>query len=232
MRSFGCKRSADVETTLPVRCLGVVLAFALSAAVSGPALAEDPNPYLQPNESWISISGTVDVVHPDSFLLDYGDGMVKVEMDDGDRDADAYKLLPGDKVTVAGRIDDDFFETTKIEAGSVYVENLGTTFFASAVDEEDYEWLDPTATLPLIVSRTVVRGTVSQVSDEEFLLDTGPRLLRVDVSEMAFDPLDDEGYLRIDVGDRVKVIGQISVDLFEGRELEADNVVKIYSKSS
>ena len=70
------------------------------------------SPYTQPDDSWISLS-------------------VTVEMDDGDRDADAYKLLPGDKVNVVGKIDDNLFELISIEASSVYVEKLGTTFYAS-----------------------------------------------------------------------------------------------------
>jgi uncharacterized protein YdeI (BOF family) len=213
--------------------LGAALAVpALAVLLTASAAADEPNPYLKADDTWISISGTVDKVDADSFMLDYGDGTVRVEMDDGDRDADAYKLLKGDKVTVSGIIDDDFFETTKIEASSVFVENLGTTFYASAVDEESYEGLDPSAIPPVVVSRTVVRGTVSKVNDDEFVIDTGSQLLRVDVDEMSFDPLDDQGYLKIDEGDRVKVIGQMDTNLFEGRELEADTIVELYTEAS
>ena len=205
---------------------------ALAIVLTASAAADEPNPYLKADDTWISISGTVDRVSPDSFLLDFGDGTVRVEMDDGDRDADAYKLLKGDKVTVSGRIDDDFFETTKIEASSVFVENLGTTFYASAVDEESYEGMDPSAIPPIVVSRTVVRGTVSKVNDDGFVIDTGSRLLRVDVGEMSFNPLDDQGYLKIDEGDRVKVIGRMDMNLFQGRELEADTIVELYTEAS
>jgi hypothetical protein len=41
------------------------------------------NPYLQPNNAWISIDGTVKAVTADAFSLDYGDGSIIVEMDDG-----------------------------------------------------------------------------------------------------------------------------------------------------
>ncbi len=58
-------------------------------------------------------------------------------MDDWDWYAEGYKLLNGEKVRVHGLIDDDLFETTKIEASSVYVQNLGTYFYASSADEED-----------------------------------------------------------------------------------------------
>lgn len=76
-------------------------------------------------------------VSPDTFLLDYGQGMIRVGFDDGDRDADAYKLMAGDRLSVTGLIDDDFYEMTTVEASSVYVESLGTYFYASAADEED-----------------------------------------------------------------------------------------------
>lgn len=209
-----------------------VIGLAFLASLSTRARADEPNPYAMPDNTWISISGSVDMVQPDSFELDYGDGTVKVEMDDGDRDADAYKLMPGDKVTVSGTIDDDFFEKTKIEAGSVYVENIGTTFYASPLDDESYPGLDPVMIPPIHVARTIVRGTVSQVNDHQFVVDTGPRLLRVDVRDMGFDPLDDEGYLKIDVGDRVKVIGQIDTGLFTNRKLDADTVIELHDRPS
>lgn len=189
--------------------------------------ADEPNPYLKPNDSWIGISGTVESVQPDRFMLNYGDGIVLVEMDDGDRDADAYQLTKGDKVTVSGRIDDDFFEQTKIEAAYVFVENLGTTFFASSVDEEDWTRSEGSVLPPITLFNMVVSGTVTKVNHDDFLIDTGDRMLRVDVSAMPFDPLDDEGYLKIDEGDRVKVLGTMDVSLFEGRQLVADTVIEI-----
>ena len=201
--------------------IALLLAAALSA---GPAMAK--NPYARADETWISISGTVDAVTADSFLLDYGDGVITVEMDDGDRDADGYKLLAGDEVTVYGMVDDDFFEATTIEASSVYVEKLDTTFYASAADEEDY-WV--TVTTPIRVASVVVRGTVSSVAvdDEEFVLNTGKRKITVEVEEMPFNPVDQEGYMRIEKGDYVQVVGRIDNDLFEGRELVADSVIEI-----
>ena len=50
----------------------------------------------------ISVTGTVESVEADAFELNlaedmpHGGALITVEMDDGDRDADAYKLLPGD----------------------------------------------------------------------------------------------------------------------------------------
>ncbi|MBK5938276.1 hypothetical protein [Halochromatium roseum] len=203
------------------------LALALTGATS--VWAEDP--MTQPDDSWISVSGTVESVTRDAFVLDYGDGLMTVEMDDGDRDADGYKLVRGDKVTVNGRIDDDLFEARTLEASSVYVENIDTYFYASAVDEEDINDVIVTVSTPVVISATIVQGRVTEVGTDEFVVDTGLREVRVEVEEMAYNPLDDEGYQKIEVGDRVSVTGQIDNDLFEGRELVADSVVTLSSSS-
>jgi len=200
-------------------CLGLSIAGLLIAPAT---LAVDP--YERPDATWISISGTVEAVTADSFTLDYGDGMVTVEMDDGDRDADGYNLVRGDEVTVNGMIDDDLFETTTIEASSVYVENINTYFYASSIDEED---TFVTVTTPVVISEVVVQGRVTEISDDEFVLDTGVRSLRVEVEELPSNPLDKEGYQQIQVGDRVSVAGDIDHDFFEGRELVADSVVTL-----
>lgn len=209
-------------------------AAALGGMLSASAVAAETsmNPYAMADDTWITISGTVENVQADAFTLDYGPGTIIVEMDDGDRDADAYKLLDGDNVTVSGKIDDDFFETTTIEAGSVFVENIGTTFFSSSLDEETRGQLEWNVLPPVVVSQTVVKGTVTQVMDEEFTVNTGPLTITVDVDEMAYNPLDDEGYQKIAVGDRVKVTGTMENELFEGRELEADTVVKLWTEAS
>jgi uncharacterized protein YdeI (BOF family) len=217
-------------TTLTARSISFVLTLVLGIVLAVPVQAQDgqmqdePNPYLQEDDTWISISGTVGTVSPQAFTLDYGDGIITVEMDDWDADADAYKLAPGDKITVFGEIDDDFFEATTIEASSVYVEDLGTYFYASAADEED-SFI--TITTPIAVGGTVVQGIVTSVDDEEFTLNTGLQQLTVEVDEMLYNPLDDEGYQRIEVGDRVSVSGTIDDDLFEGRELVAETIVTL-----
>jgi len=204
--------------------------FATLACIGAPlaqAADSNKNPYLMKDEAWITLSGTVQGVDRDSFTLDYGDGSVIVEMDDGDRDADAYTLVSGDKVTVAGRIDDDFLETTKIEASSVYVDSIGTTFFASAVDDETSEHLAAAIAIPVTVSRAEIQGTVEKVDRDEFTVDVGMHDVRVEVDDMAYNPLDDEGYQKIKAGDRVRVSGVIDSDLFEGYEIEANSVVKL-----
>ncbi|TCO69663.1 hypothetical protein EV688_1318 [Chromatocurvus halotolerans] len=185
-----------------------------------------PAPYSQPDDSYVNIDGTVDDVTKDSFTLDYGQGVITVEFDDGDRDADAYKLVEGDQVSVAGVIDDDFYEMAKIEASSVYVESLGTYFYANSVDEED-----PVITVntPLVISNMTVQGTVSSTDDESFALDVGAQKLTVETDDMVYDPLDDEGYQKIEKGDIVSVTGNMNNELFDGRVLEADTVTTLFN---
>ena len=202
--------------------LGVLTATALCVL---PACAQE-EPYAQPDDSWISISGTVETVSPDEFTLDYGDGIITVEMDDGDRDADAAVLEMGDEVTVSGLIDDDFMELATIEASSIYVEELGTTFYASAVDEEDaFVTVSPV----VVVGDMVVQGVVTSVTDEAFTLDNGPREITVTVEEMGYDPLDDEGYQKVETGDLLSVSGHIDADLFEGGEMVAETILELSS---
>lgn len=197
------------------------LAFGLFTA--GNACAQ--NPYAMADESWISISGTVaSVVSPSAFTLDYGEGIVTVEMDDWDLDADAYKLIAGDDVTVTGRIDDDLFETTTIEASSVYVDKINTYFYASAADEED---TFVTLQMPFTVARTVVQGEVTRVGENEFGIDAGPRMVTVNIEDLGYDPLDAEGFQRIEKGDRVSVVGMLDVGFFGNQEIEADAVVEL-----
>lgn len=194
-------------------------------------MAQNENPYAQADDTWISLDGTVDSVSEDSFVLNYGAGTISVEMDDDDRDSTEYRFDKGMKVRVTGVIDDDFFETTSIDASSVYIEELGTYFFADA-DTDDYDWsnwwyMDTNVVAP---AAATIRGTVTSVDpdDDEFVISTGTNQLRVETEEMSYNPLDNDGYQRIGVGDRVSVSGEMDEDFFEIEghvELVANSVV-------
>lgn len=199
----------------------------LTILLACPAFAADP--YEMPDDAWISISGEVESVYGDSFTLDYGEGFVTVEMDDWDWYAENYALLTGDNVTVNGKVDDDLFEATSIEASSVYVESLGSYFYANPADEEDMVVGQPvyTVTTPIVVSEVEVRGTVKSVSEREFTIDTGITDLTVDTSNLAYNPLDDEGFQQIDTGDYVLVNGMMDAGFLGDAELDADFVVSL-----
>lgn len=199
----------------------------LTTLLALPAFAA--NPYEMPDDAWISISGEVESVNVDSFLLDYGDGLVTVEMNGWDWYAENSALLAGDLVTVYGEIDDDFFEATTIEADSVYVESLGSYFYASPADEESWVLGQPvyTVTTPIVVANVEVRGMVESVGEREFTIGTGTTDLTVDTSNLPYNPLDDEGFQQIDTGDYVLVNGIMDSGFIGDVELDADYVVTL-----
>lgn len=203
---------------------GIALAISMSAS----SLAQDVTS--QPDGTWISISGTIESAAPDSFVLDYEGGTITVEMDDWDWYQEGTALKEDDKVTVYGRIDDDIFETRTIEAGSVYVENLNTYFYANDADEEDQALAF--VTTPIVVAWMDLVGTVDEVNGREFILDTGNRQIQVDTSSMAYNPMDDEGFQKIDEGDRVKVSGNMDYDLFERKEVMANSIITLEKDKS
>ncbi|WP_088332475.1 hypothetical protein [Lacimicrobium sp. SS2-24] len=201
-----------------------LLSIALASAVVAPAMAD--NPYVRPDGSWISLNGTVVESDADSFVLDYGEGYVTVEMDDWDWYGDAYPILDGDQVKVNGRVDDDLYETTSIEAGSVYVKDLNTYFYANDADEESL--MAPAVTTVYIDNDLRLSGTVTQVNGREFTIDTGNRKIKVDTSQMLYNPMDDKGYQQIDKGEFVSVTGDFNIGIFEENEILAETITTLH----
>ncbi len=210
--------------TILLRSCSIALALGAVTALS----AQAQNPRAKPDESWVSLSGIVASAQADSFMLDYGSGLITVEMDDWDWYGDAYGLLEGDDVTVYGRVDDGLFENTTIEASSVYVEDLNSYFYANPADEEgDYPYTYAYATLPVVTAGIDYTGMVESVDGREFTLDTGSREVRVDTADMTYNPMDNQGYQKIEQGDVVRVSGVLDDDLFESRELMASSIITL-----
>lgn len=199
-----------------------VLALTLAAA---PVWAQSPMD--EPDDSWVSVTGTVTSTTESTFKLDYGDGIVTVEMDDWDTYDETFALNNGDQVTVYGEVDNDLFEKKKIEASSVYVDDINSFFYASTSDEEEMgEWgVDVDAE----VGDVTYIGEVETVSptNEEFTIDTGTTEMTVDTSSMLYNPLDAEGFQEIEVGDRVSVEAEVDADFLGNRELLAESVVTL-----
>lgn len=177
------------------------------------------------NDSYINISGTVHEVGIDYFMLDFAGGLIRVELDDSDRENESYPVSEGDKVVVSGRIDAGLFEQQKIEASSIYLEKLDKHFYASSVDDEDLESFERLG-LPTSPAVTII-GQVTEVSEEEFTLNSVATKVIVDVSELDVDLLDEDGVPTIMSGDTVKVTGSVARDFFEYGELIAEDVQKL-----
>lgn len=198
----------------------------IAAAVAMPVSAQEVTSAY--NGEWLSVSGTVKSVTGKMFILDYGNNTIPVEMDDYDWYSE-NPVVAGDKVTVTGRMDDDFFQSRRIEARSVYVDSLRTQFYANADDEED-------VTVPVIdydILRTgglSLTGTVQSIDGEEFVLDTGVFDYRIDTQLLFYDPFDVAGTQHVAVGDRVSVTGSIDdADFFDKREIDATSLTELVS---
>jgi hypothetical protein len=201
---------------------------ALSLMASSAASAQDDLTNYR-DGSWLSVSGTVTMVTADEFNLDTGSGMLRIEMDDWDNDGDAYALTDGDRVTIYGRVDKNIFDSHSIEASSVFIHDLNTYFYASAADEESWSPWVSTTVMPIGDFSYI--GTVAAVDreDMEFTIDTGDSAVTVDVSALPYNPLDSEGFQKIEAGDRVSVVGELDVRFFDLNELTAESVVTLSS---
>jgi uncharacterized protein YdeI (BOF family) len=201
--------------TIPLTIAGLLIALAPAAA------QQDKEELLgSTNTDWVSLTGKVKSVSDSSFILDYGKGEVAVEVDDFEwRDENA--VAAGDDVTVTGMVDQDFYEGRKVEASSVFVDQLDTYFYASSADEEGGYYSYPVSDYASDDEWVTVTGTVVRREDETLTVDTGGQKLSVDVSSVGSD-------LKVDPGARVSVYGEMDdADLFEGRELVATSVVRL-----
>lgn len=208
---------------------------AIAAAVTAamPVSANDASEVANATDrEWITLTGKVASVATNSFTLDYGQNDIMVEMDDYDW-FNENAVKKGESVTVTGRMDNDFFESRKIEASTVYVDSRNEHFFASAADEEeavlvslvhdhlrDDEWVSLT-------------GKVTRVNGQDITLDTGIHEYDIDANGLSYNPFDSEGAERIEVGERVAVYGVMDdADLFDDREIEASSIVTLSSSAS
>lgn len=197
----------------------LALSFGLGAASDEPAN--------KPDETWTSLSGTVTSAGPESFRMNYGDGIVTVEMEDWETYGEEFILTKGDHATVFGEVDKDFYEEDSVEASSLYVEDLNSYFYASDIDAENLgDWIVKT---PVEPGETTYIGNVTSVDESAgtFTIDSGKRALTVDTTSMPYNPLDDEGYQRIDKGERVSVNGSIDRGFHQDRRIEAETVVTL-----
>ena len=181
---------------------------------------------------WITLSGNVVSASADNFVLDYGKGLITVEMDDWDWYKEGWQILNGDNVVVRGRIDADLFEKHTIEASSVFVKGLFTYFYASPADEEidSYDINTYTHVSPLYAGDghwMNVTGKVTSINGREFTLDMKNGNIQVDTINMSYNPLDNFGFHQVKRGDRISVIGRMDLDLLEKREIMATSIITL-----
>lgn len=228
------KENTTIKVVSKVLCGSLLFASPAIFAAEEPSAPgkqdqKERTPYTAKNNSWISLEGKVTSAGPDSFNLDYGKGSIIVEMDDHDWYPEGYQILEGDNVRVYGSVDADPFEIRSIEAGSVWVKGLNTYFSANSDDEEDFISY---MTYNIVYPTTGFTGKITKVKDNQFMLKTADRTLKVDVDGLADNPLDKKGYQQLKKGDKVWVSGTFDENYFENNEIQADSIVTLKKKSA
>lgn len=208
------------------RLFTVIMLPLLALVLTASAAEAKRSPYTKPDRSWITLTGNVVDSDYERFRLDYGEGLITVEMDDWDWYDEADHILPGDRVTVYGRIDADLYEKRTIEADSVYVYDRNTYYYANDADEEGFVYYSNFVAIPDGTWMSV-SGTVASIDGRELVLDTGVSKIQVDTINMPYNPLDEVGYQKIKKGDRISVWGRLDLDFFEKREIQADSIVTL-----
>lgn len=176
--------------------------------------------------NWINVTGTILAKLPRAFILQYGAGDVRVELDDWDWYQEGRGLRPGDRVAVTGRIDEDASGNKIIEARSVFVERLQTHFLASGADEESLRnnalYRDPRP------GHVEAIGRILAIEGHELTLGPTTTPLLIDTSRMTNNPLDRRGVQQIEVGDQVYVWGVIDNTARHAAGFKALGVVKFH----
>jgi len=212
---------------------------AIAALAASPALAQDmmddgaAELAATPDDGWISLTGEVTSAAGEAFRLDYGAGVITVEMTDFDGFQEAEYLVPGDDVVVYGLVDNDFYDRKTIEASTVYIDDTNSYIYADRANGALTPGYFGAPTPSFDDPALTYTGVVDSVDGREFwLTDIAGVRIEVDTASMAYNPLDNEGYQQIDAGDRVTVTGTIDAGFFENNELSADSVVTLYDSPS
>lgn len=209
----------------------ITAAFLATSLMAGPVLAQaetDEKDYLKSDGSWIKISGRAAETGKESFMLDYNGGKIFVEMDDQDWHYDNTEILDGDHVTVYGKVDNDTYETTTIEARKVYAEEIETYVYAAPEDEEERDLkLDvrTNETETASPGDIAITGTITEVDGNNFVLDVGKRAMAVDTGELPYNPMDAVGVQQLEEGSLVTVSGRPAGGSLDSRRLIAENII-------
>jgi hypothetical protein len=163
----------------------------------------------------------------DTFLLDYGDGSITVEFDAGDYGVRQRGLLEGDDVMVYGIIDEELFDIKTIEASSLCIERLDLRLRSAGLSPESGGL---TFTTPVAAGTMTVSGPVTEVADNEFTLDLGPRNVVIHMNASAV--IDDGAEREIEVNDVVSVTVDVDYDFLEASQLTAQSVEVIEARDN
>lgn len=112
--------------------MGVFASSAFAETASGKAApntgtniatGRTPESYVEGKYGYVTLSGTVSkILDNDRFELDYGNGVTQIDYDDALHELfkkTDHKIKAGDKVTVTGKIDNNWFTRREILVSSI-----------------------------------------------------------------------------------------------------------------
>lgn len=221
-------------------------AAALAGLAATPALAAPTDD--DASQHWLSLSGEVAAVSEDSFLFDYGEGLVRVEMDDWEWFDEDDQLRPGERVSVSGRADEDFFRDGVFDAEGLYAQERKTLYTRPPRDMEKDIPDELTGNQPAALTyypgaynipRTAPEGTfvtvsgkVTAIDGRNVILDTGPTKVTVSTMDLHYNPLDKIGHQQVGKGDYIRASGQVDGKLLASKHLTANEIVTLRDESA
>jgi uncharacterized protein YdeI (BOF family) len=70
-------------------------------------------------------------------------------------------------------------------------------------------------------------GRVKNVSGQQFTIENRSGDIAVNINEMNYNPLDEQGLQRVSEGDRVYVSGILDNEFFDNREIDASTIITL-----
>lgn len=189
------------------------------------------------DNSHISITGKVISSEDNTFELKYKTNKILVKMENWDSEEESKFIKKGEWVTVYGYLDRDYFQKDKIVAYGIYAHNRDEYYFSDDKDREDkgfvYLFINKFDQSKRDETNLSLKGKVTDIEseDKKFILETNSnsfKQVRIDTSKLGYNPLDNEGHLKIKEGDQVYVSGKLDVNFFDKNEIEANKILKLH----
>ncbi len=174
---------------------------------------------------WITISGVVTGVRDDGFVILSEGKSTFIDFDSTPAHSNLQKLESGYQVIVSGEIEQIQFEEGKLLAEQIYLKETDTYLIGQPTENSnDVISLNPYySTVEDLPQNTIVniKGRVTRIKQRDIFVFTGDREIKVDTSEMAFNPIDDQGATKIELNDFVKVSGTVERNFFQSNAIKA-----------
>lgn len=186
-------------TSLIASACTALLPLAVPAEQTGKPLTD------KASGDWIMLTGEISELRATQFHLNLDRGAVIVELDGYDADVKYDDFKIGQPVMVYGRLDDTGEATKTVEALQVYTLDTHKILAANPDDEEGAiaDWRAGKYT-------TTLQGTVKSTGQDQMTVDTSLQTFTVNTGALPENAFDNEGSVRIEAGDRVKVHGTFS----------------------